>query len=164
MELRKIDRTNIWKIVKLSVEKEQEDFVATNTESILEAYADFQAEGRGFESRLPLPFGLYEEGVPVGFVMFGYGTIGDEDEPSVAENNYCLWRFMIDREYQHRGLGKKALAAALDYIRTFPCGSAEYCWLSYEPENKAAKALYNSFGFVENGETDGEEIVAVLKL
>ena len=55
-------------------------------------------------------------------------------------------------------------AAALDYIRTFPCGSAEYCWLSYEPENKAAKALYNSFGFVENGETDGEEIVAVLKL
>ena len=88
--------------------------------------------------------------------MFGYGTIGDEDEPSVAENNYCLWRFMIDREYQHRGLGKKALAAALDYIRTFPCGSAEYCWLSYEPENKAAKALYNSFGFVENGETDGE--------
>ena len=39
-----------------------------------------------------------------------------------------------------------------------------FCWLSYEPENKAAKALYNSFGFVENGETDGEEIVAVLKL
>ena len=37
MQLRKIDRTNIWKIVKLSVEKEQEDFVATNTESILEA-------------------------------------------------------------------------------------------------------------------------------
>lgn len=158
MQLRKIDRTNIWKIVKLSVEKEQEDFVATNTESILEAYAESNSGG------IALPFGLYEEGVPVGFVMFGYGTIGDEDEPSVAENNYCLWRFMIDREYQHRGLGKKALAAALDYIRTFPCGSAEYCWLSYEPENKAAKALYNSFGFVENGETDGEEIVAVLKL
>ena len=144
--------------MKLSVEKEQEDFVATNTESILEAYAESNSGG------IALPFGLYEEGAPVGFAMFGYGTIGDEDEPSVAENNYCLWRFMIDREYQHRGLGKKALAAALDYIRTFPCGSAEYCWLSYEPENKAAKALYNSFGFVENGETDGEEIVAVLKL
>ena len=84
MQLRKIDRTNIWKIVKLSVEKEQENFVATNTESILEAYAESNSGG------IALPFGLYEEGVPVGFVMFGYGTIGDEDEPSVAENNYCL--------------------------------------------------------------------------
>ena len=45
MQLRKIDRTNIWKIVKLSVEKEQEDFVATNTESILEAYAESNSGG-----------------------------------------------------------------------------------------------------------------------
>ena len=41
---------------------------------------------------------------------------------------------------------------------------AEYVWLSYEPENEKAKALYRAFGFVENGEWDGDEIVAVLKL
>ena len=38
MELRKVDSENIWKIVKLSVFDEQKGFVATNTESILEAY------------------------------------------------------------------------------------------------------------------------------
>ena len=47
---------------------------------------------------------------------------------------------------------------ALDFIKTFPCGEAEYCWLSYEPENTVAKAPYESFGFVETGDMDGEEI------
>ena len=44
------------------------------------------------------------------------------------------------------------------------CGKAEYCYLSYEPENINAKRLYSKFDFIENGEMDGEEIVAVLKL
>ena len=57
-----------------------------------------------------------------------------------------------------------ALRLALEFIRTFPRGKAEYCWRSYEPENEVAKKLYASFGFVENGEMDGDEIVAVLKL
>ena len=33
-----------------------------------------------------------------------------------------------------------------------------------EPENTVAKSLYASFGFVETGEKDGEEQIAVLKL
>ena len=43
-------------------------------------------------------------------------------------------------------------------------GKANFCWLSYEPENTVAKSLYASFGFVETGEKDGEEQIAVLKL
>ena len=57
-----------------------------------------------------------------------------------------------------------AVRLALDFMRTFPCGKAEYCWLSYEPENETAKKLYASFGFEETGEMAGDEIVAVLKL
>ncbi len=45
MELRKVDSENIWKIVKLSVFDEQKGFVATNTESILEAYVTITAGG-----------------------------------------------------------------------------------------------------------------------
>ncbi|WP_330400122.1 N-acetyltransferase [Pseudobutyrivibrio ruminis] len=56
------------------------------------------------------------------------------------------------------------LKLGLDFIKTYPCGPAEYCWLSYEPENQVAKDLYASFGFVETGDMDGEEIIAVLKL
>ena len=160
MELRIINLNNVWRIVHLSVSDEQKakDFVATNAESIIEAYAANQS---GFPA---LPFGLYEDGVPVGFVMIGYGSIGDDEEPTVVNDSYCIWRFMIDREYQGRGLGRAAMEEVLRFIRTWPCGRATWCWLSYEPENTAAKALYEEFGFRETGETDGDEVVAVLKL
>ena len=61
-------------------------------------------------------------------------------------------------------MGRAAMEEILKYIRSFPCGKAEYCMLSYEPENTIAKELYHSFGFRENGEMDAGEIVAVLKL
>ena len=158
MQLVKLNTKNVWEIVKLHVKQEQDDFVATNGQSVIEAFATRE------EGLVALPFGLYEDGKPVGFVMIGFGSCGDEDEPKVAKDAYCIWRLMIDERYQGQGLGRKAMQAVLDYIRTFPCGEAKYCWLSYEPENTAAKALYHSFGFIENGETDGDEIVAVKEL
>lgn len=158
MELRKIDRTNLWAITKLTVAPAQQDFVATNTQSILEAYITKEA---GY---VALPFGLYHEGVPVGFTLIGYGTAGDEDEPAIAEGNYCLWRLMIAQEFQGRGFGTQALQAILSYVKTFPCGMATHCWLSYERENSIAKALYAASGFVETGELCDGEIVAVKPL
>jgi ribosomal protein S18 acetylase RimI-like enzyme len=50
------------------------------------------------------------------------------------------------------------------FIADKPCGPAACCWLSYEPENETAKALYASFGFQETGEWDGDEKIAVLNL
>lgn len=158
VELRKVDSHNIWEIVKLSVNSEQMELVATNTESILEAYTTITSGG------VALPFGIYNGDTLVGFVMFGYGTTGDDNEPEIADGNYCIWRFMIDKAYQRQGLGKKALQASIEYMRSEPCGRAEHCWLSYEPQNVGAKALYRSMGFFENGEMCGGEIVAVLRL
>ena len=59
---------------------------------------------------------------------------------------------------------EEAIGLALDFIRSWPCGKAEYVALSYEPENELGAKLYHSLGFTENGEMDGDEIVAVLKL
>ncbi len=79
ISLNKVNASNVWKLLELQVLPEQEDFVATNTESIVEAYTTLAAGGTA------LPFGVYADGQPVGFVMFGYGPIpGDEDEPPVA--------------------------------------------------------------------------------
>lgn len=158
MELVKVNNRNVWEITKLKVNDSQTNFVAPNDYSIIEAYATISS---GY---VALPFGLYDDGKIVGFVMIGYGSIGDDDEPEIVRDNYCIWRFMIDHEYQGQGLGKKAMEAVLTYIKTYPCGKAEYCWLSYEPENKAAKSLYQCFGFEETGEMDGNEIIAILKL
>lgn len=159
LSLQRIDGRNVWDILKLKVSKEQQSYVAGNDVSLIEAYISKTENGQIF------PFGIYKDDVPVGFLMIGFGTDSSwDDAPAIAQNNYDLRRLMIDIKYQGRGYGKEALNLALEFIRTFPCGRAEYCWLSYEPENKAARNLYRSFGFVETGEKDGEELIAVLKL
>lgn len=159
VRLEKINHQNVWEVLKLHVNKEQEDFVAPNDLSIIEAYISINENGHAF------PFAIMDDDTPVGFLMIGYDVDDSyENPPKIAYNNYSIWRLMIDEQYQKNGYGKKALQLALDFVRTFPCGSAEYCYLSYEPENTIAKSLYNSFGFVENGEMDDEEVVAVLKL
>lgn len=149
----------MWDILKLSVEERQAGFVARNDVSIIEAYTAIAGGGYAF------PFGIYDDTTLVGFLMVGYDTDEDwDDAPEIANNNYNLWRLMIDKRYQHKGYGKEAVKLALNFIKTKPCGEAEYCWLSYEPENAVAKKLYSSFGFVETGDMDGEELIAVLKL
>jgi len=146
-------------IMALQVSPAQCTFVAPNSRSLEEAEACNRAGGYA------LSLGIYDGETPVGFVMIGFGVDEDwENPPAIAHGNYNLWRLMIDQRYQRKGYGRQALQLALDYIRTFPCGPAQYCWLSYEPENLVAKRLYESFGFTETGEKDEDEIIAVLKL
>ncbi|MGN0313008.1 MAG: GNAT family N-acetyltransferase [Lachnospiraceae bacterium] len=156
--IKKITSKNVWKIVKLEVHETQKEFVATNTESIIEAYTTVAAGG------VALPFGIYADDVPVGFLMIGYGEIPEEENPAIAKDNYSIWRFMIDKQHQGKGYAKEAMRLALDYVKTFPCGPAKEVFLSYEPENTVAAKLYHSFGFQETGEYDGEEIIASLKI
>ncbi len=159
LRLEKINGKNVWDILKLSVNEDQREFVASNDVSIIEAYTTITNNGYVF------PFGIYDEDILVGFVMIGYDKDDYwDDAPQIADNNYNLWRLMIDKRYQQKGYGRKAIELALEFIKTFPCGRAEYCWLSYEPDNKVAKNLYESFGFEETGEMDGEEIIEVLTL
>ena len=159
LRLEKVTGKNVWSILKLHVSEDQESFVAPNDISIIEAYTAITGNGYAF------PFGIYEGETPVGFLMIGFDADDCwEDAPSIARGNYNLWRLMIDKNYQNKGYGKEAVRLALEFIKTFPCGKTDFCWLSYEPENEIASRLYHSFGFAETGEMDGDEIIAVLKL
>ena len=158
VELRKVDAKNIWKICALEVAEDQRSFVATNTQSILEAYCAISSGG------VAMPYGIYDGETPVGFVMLGFGCEDWEDAPEIAKDTYNIWRFMIDRRYQRKGYGKQAMEAVLRLVKTFPHGKADWVWLSYEPENHVAAELYRSFGFRENGQMDGDEIIAVRPL
>ena len=82
IKLKKVDSSNLWEIVNLTVHDDQKSFVATNTESILEAYITITS---GYTA---LPFGIYSGDMLVGFVMFGYDTTGDEEEPGIERG--CL--------------------------------------------------------------------------
>lgn len=159
LRLEKIHGQNVWDILRLKVAENQKHFVSSNDRSIIEAYTTIAGNGYAF------PFGIYDDDTPVGFLMIGFGTDDYwDDAPPVATGNYNLWRLMIDEKYQNKGYGRTAVKLALDFINTFPCGRAEYCWLSYEPENEVARRLYHSFGFEETGEKDCDELIAVLKL
>ena len=158
IHLEKLTYDNFDDVFELEVTEEQKSFVAHNCYSVAEAYVTLINGGQVF------PFAIYNDDELVGFIQLAYGENADQDGVSMEKDSYEVWRFMIDKRFQRKGYGKAAMKLALDFIRTWPCGKAELCWISYEPENTAAKALYKSFGFEETGEMCDEEIVAVLKL
>ena len=163
VRLVKVDTKNFDALIDLKPFESQENFVAPNIYSLAEACAN-TAEGRYAQ-----PFGIYDGETPVGFLMIGFDIADDDADRQkypFLNNNYLIWRFMIDKNHQNKGYGKAAMQLALDFIRTWPCGEAEYCWLSYEPENETARKLYRSFGFMEAEKMpEGwDEIPAVLKL
>ena len=158
IHLEKLTYENFEDVFELKPKKVQYPFVASNMFSVAEAYVTMINGGHVY------PFVIYNDERVVGFIQLAYGENADQDGVSMEKDNYEVWRFMIDKRYQGRGYGKEALKQALDFIRTFPAGPAELCWISYEPENETARKLYASFGFEETGEMCGDEIVAVLKL
>ena len=159
LKLKKINRNNVAEILKLEVFDNHKSFVATNNISIIEAYIALTENNHVFT------FGIYKDDVPIGFLMIGFDVNSDDEgAPKIAKGNYNIWRLMIDKKFQGQGFGKKAMNLALDFINTFPCETAKYCWLSYESDNDVARQLYKSVGFVETDEKDGEEIVAILEL
>ena len=154
IQFEEITNKNIWKVCDLEPFEEQKNFVAENVQSLAEAYAT-RNEGNN-----ALPLAVYNDDDLIGFIMIGKGTVGNPDESDLIKENYCFWRLMIDKKFQGQGLGKQTMAL----IRTFPFGKAKKVWLSYEPENNRAREIYQKYGFVENGEMCGNEIVAVYEL
>lgn len=160
IRLEKLTWDTVDDVIKLRVSKEQKSFVAKNSDSIIDAYFAMTEDKKSVYI-----FGIYNGKKPVGFLMISYNCDWRENL-DFAKNSYYIWRFMIDRRYQGNGYGRAALKLAIDFVRTAPCGKAEYCWLSYEPENEIARKLYLSMGFEEKLELckEDEEIPAVLKL
>ena len=79
-----------------------------------------------------MPLAVYNDDDLIGFVMIGKGTVGNENEGVLIKENYCFWRFMIDKKYQGQGYGKKTIDAVMNLIRTFPFGEAKKAWITCE--------------------------------
>ena len=171
IHLEKIVYENYRDVVKLHVSKEQENFVASNLVSLADAYITLMDEEPIFT------FAIYNDDTIVGFIMIGYDDDWSAEEredwlnsPEFKEYEgkkyYYIWRFMIGEQFQNKGYGREAFKKALEFVRTKPCGDAEYIALSYEPKNEVAKKLYASFGFEEKFIKylhEGDEIHAILK-
>ncbi len=162
LKLVEVGVKNFTKLIDLAPFKSQYKFVADDICSLAEAYANI-ADGRYAKTLRDL-----SRDEPVGFLMIGY-NISDEgidrEKFPLLIDNYLIRRFMIDKKHQKKGYGREAMKLALEYIRTFPSGTADYCRLSYEPENETARKLYRSFWFEKmQMPEDRDKVPAVLKL
>ncbi|MBO4668140.1 MAG: GNAT family N-acetyltransferase [Bacilli bacterium] len=172
IHLEKVDWDNYQKVIKLKVFKEQKGFVASNRASLIHAFLESQ------EGTPVYAFAIYYGKKIVGFMQLMYGDdwTGYEREDWLnsalykeykEKPYYYIWRFMIDKKYQHQGYGRESFKQTIDFIKTFPSGKAQYILLSYEPSNEVAKKLYASFGFEEVFKEylhDDDEITAMLKI
>jgi len=131
VELRKINVGNVLKCIKLKLRPEQENFVASNRNSLVQAFGlNRRLIGKGSKA---VPYVICADGEVVGFIMYGFFTKKFDNKH--GEDYYYFWRFMIDKKHQGKGYGNKALTQILDEIRQKIHGDANYCYVSYEPTN-----------------------------
>lgn len=144
IELREITKDNFEAVLNLKVSKNQEDFVSSTVYSLAQAWV---------YKDTAFPFAIYVNEIPVGFIMLGYYE---------CKNQYTLWKFLIDKQYQNKGYGKKALQLAVKYLSETFNVSAIYTGVALE--NEISKNLYQSIGFKATGliENNMEEMVYIL--
>ena len=128
--LKPIDKNNWEEAIRLSVKKEQQTLIASNLYSIAEVQFldNFYAKG------------IYLDEKMIGFTMFGI----DSDD-----NNYWIYRLMIDKKFQGKGIGKQAIHLVIDEIRRNNNANISIIMIGYAPENFTAKFLYKKVGFIE---------------
>jgi len=143
ISLREITRHNYEAICDMDVSAAQQEYVACNMWSLVEAHYN-----EGYTCKA-----IYCDDQPAGFFMW------------VQENptKVSIWRFMVHETFQQRGIGRIALQQAIDHIKTLPgLTTIEIC---YHLENPVAGAFYASFGFIETGMSDdGDDMLAAITL
>ena len=129
MEFREIDKSNYWDCMTLTVDKDQENFVADNKQSLIEAT---------FEDNI-YTLGIYYKEIMIGFILYDY----DETLPG-----WSMSRFMVGKQYQGKGYGKKT--AALEFLEYFKSKhNADKIYISVSLENTVACKMYGDIGFKE---------------
>ena len=143
--LQSITRENFEAVIALEVAASQRDYVASNLYSLAES--SFQPTFR--------PRAILCDGEVVGFLM--YESFDEEGRPPA----YSIFRLMVDRHHQGRGIGHRAMRCVLDEIRAL--GPFEHIMICYVPSNRVARDFYASLGFRERGlsEATGEMIAEI---
>jgi len=144
--LRAIRRDNWRRIAFLSrtLPQDQQRFVAHNAISMLDAH---------YSDGALVDVGIYADDQPVGYVLYGRDT---------DTGKWWIIRLMIAHAEQGKGYGRAAMQQVIERLRATP--GCEAIYISFEPENDAARNLYTSLGFVDTGEIEEGELVFRLPL
>ncbi len=147
--LREITRDTVRVITELVVAPEQDQFVAPNAVSLAQALFEPKAWYRA----------VYLGDEPAGFVMLEDPSL---TPPMPLDADLWIWRFMVDRRFQRRGVGSAALRQVIAHARGKGC--FQRLLLSYVPRPGSAEPLYRAFGFHPTGQVEDGEVVMALPL
>ncbi len=139
--LRPITKENFWDCIDLIVFPEQDHFVTSNAISI--AQSKVQPEC--------IPLAIYNEETMVGFLM--YCLDSDDDE-------YWIYRLMIDQHYQGQGFATEALHQVIELIKDDK--TRHQIFLGVHLKSESAVHIYEQAGFTFNGQIFGQEHIMVL--
>lgn len=131
----------------LTVHRSQERFVAPMPKSFAQALYPPTEKGHRLVPRL---YGVTADSVPAGFCMFVEAT--PDDPPH-------LWRFLVDRLHQGRGIGHRALVELVDLMTREGQRSLRLSWVEGPG---SPRRFYERFGFRATGEVEDGETVAQL--
>ena len=140
--LRDITTENFWDVIDLAVKPDQEKLVLSNAISI--AQAKVQPEC--------IPLAIYHDEELVGFLMYCV----DRDD-----NEYWLYRIMIDQRHQGKGYGRQAMERLIGMIKQDK--ERHRIYLGVHRDGGASVKLYESLGFRFTGDVYGEEHIMVLE-
>ena len=143
VHLREITDNNLEAVRALRVRGRQRRFVASVSRSLRDA-AKSPKDNPWYRA-------VYCGDEPVGFVMLSWKAQGGR-----YRGRHFLWRLLIDKRYQGRGIGRAVLTQLVDLVRAD--GGTELL-TSYEPGKGGPGPFYQRFGFQSTGEKDDGEIV-----
>jgi len=93
-----------------------------------------------------LGFNIYNDNVLIGFAML----------KEFEKNKYFLWDYLIDYNFQNKGLGTQALKELINLLKT-QC-NCSFLTTTYKFGNDIAKRLYEKLGFVETDVVDEDGV------
>ena len=149
--------TGLRHVVELRTHRSQERLVSPIAASLAQVAVPPFEQGFGDDPNdprvVPWPRIVHADGEPVGFVML--------EVPTEANPEPFLWRLLIDRMHQRRGIGKRVVLAVIEQAKTWGSDSIAVSWM---PGVGSPERFYLSLGFEPTGEIDEGEVVARLKL
>jgi RimJ/RimL family protein N-acetyltransferase len=148
VRLIEITTDNYEEIGRLETHHSQRRFVATMAQSYADALFPQVFEGGPV---LPWMRGIQADGVLVGFVMLALVT-EFHDEP-------YLWRLLVDRLHQGRGIGKRVLDEVVAQVTSTGSNSLVTSWVE---GRGSPRPFYESYGFVPTGRIIEGEVEARL--
>ncbi|MFW3171281.1 GNAT family N-acetyltransferase [Geodermatophilus sp. CPCC 206100] len=148
IHLREITDDNREAVRALRVRGRQKRFVASVSRSLRDATHAPRAN--------PWSRAVYSGDEPVGFVMLSW-----KPRKGPYRGRHFLWRLLVDKRHQGRGVGRAVLAQIVDLVRAD--GGTELL-TSYELGEGGPWPFYQRLGFQPTGEIDDGEIVLRLAL